>query len=171
MRRKVHLSSLLPRCPRLLPSLWCGQRPFSHTGSIFLFSPSSFPLFFPLSLLLTHPWWKLNRARFHGAVWQGYHSHSFLFLFLSVALSAIILNTQPNIERGDVLLSVFKPHSHRVNDFSWHTHGENALDLTYDRQEWHRQENVMGSNCKNKFTKGTKKQCTAKKTMFVRRCQ
>lgn len=62
-RRKVHLSSLLPQCPRLLPSLWCGQHPSSHTGSIFNCSPSSSsppPLPpFSLGLLLTRPWWKL----------------------------------------------------------------------------------------------------------------
>lgn len=91
MRRKVHLSSLLPQCPRLLPSLWCGQHPSSHTGSIFHCSPlflfssssaSSFSLTPPHSPMVE----TINRAAFHGAVWQGYHSHK-PSLFLSYPLS------------------------------------------------------------------------------------
>lgn len=51
-----------------------------------LFSLSSFPFFYlqsPPHLPMVET---INRAGFHGAVWLGYHSHSFPLLSLSLAL-------------------------------------------------------------------------------------
>lgn len=94
MSRKVCLSSLLPQRPRLLPSLWCGQLPASHTGSIFhcslfLYSSSSLTSF--ISLSPTPPRLPMvetiNRAAFHVAVWRGYHLYSLLPFLLTPSLS------------------------------------------------------------------------------------
>ncbi len=127
MRRKVHLSSLLPQCPRLLPSPWCGQHPSSHTGSIFHCSPSpSSPPPFPpfsLGLLLTRPWWKLLTGQ--GSIEQcgevivhtAFPLPFSLSLSLSLSLSTVILNTQPNIA-GETRCPLFlNLHSRRVTIF------------------------------------------------------